>query len=53
MVAEVTATVGVLLIVTVAVFEELQLPEVPVTVYTVLDDGLTTMLEPVAPVFHE
>ena len=47
-----TVTVGSALTVTVDVFAELQEPEEPVTVYTVVDDGLTLMLVLLEPVFQ-
>jgi hypothetical protein len=51
-VALLTLTVGVVLTVTVAVFAPLHPLEVPVTVYTVVPDGLTVIVEVVAPVFQ-
>lgn len=54
MAAEVVAvTAGNATTVTVEVLDELQDPELPVTVYTVVDEGVTLMLAEVAPVFHE
>ena len=48
----VTTTVGVGFTVTVEVLLFVQIPDVPVTVYIVVDAGLTEIEAVVAPVFH-
>lgn len=50
--AELTFTVGVALTVTVEVLALVQPAVVPVTVYTVVPDGVTLILVDVAPVFQ-
>ena len=52
MLALFTATVGLPLTVTVRVIEELQVPLLPVTVYTVVIDGLTLVEAVRAPVLQ-
>jgi hypothetical protein len=51
-VLELTLTVGVLLTVMVAVFKLVQVPLLPVTVYTVVVVGLAAILAVKAPVFQ-